>query len=131
MTLLYETLAGEDLELGTGTTTKTNPQGGTLPSTQISISVLGINGASTQATVAAWTPGAIAAGQSVSTTITIQGALTKDFVIASYDQMGANNLELGAFVQAANTVRVTLSNPTSTAITPTAGNIYLLVLHFR
>jgi hypothetical protein len=131
MTLLYETLCGEDLELGTGTTTKTNPGGGTLPGTQVSISTLGLNGAGTQATTQVWAPGAIAAGQSVSVLVTVQGALTSDFAIVSHDGMGANNLEIGAFVQAANTVRVVMSNPTASAITPSSGTLRVLVLHLR
>jgi hypothetical protein len=132
MTLLYETLAGEDLELGTGTTTKTAPGGGSLPSTQISISTLGLNGAGTQATTQVWSPGSIAAGQSVSVLVTVQGAVVSDFVLVSHDGMGTTgNLEIGAFVQAPNTVRVTMSNPTSLALTPPSGTLRVLVLHVR
>lgn len=131
MALVYETLMGEDLDLGVSTTSKTAPGGGTLNGTQISISTLGIDGADTQAGSAAWAPGEITGGQSAATTMTVSGATVGDMVLVSHAGMGANNLMLSAHVSSTNTVRIVMSNPTSSAITPTSATLKVLVLRAR
>jgi hypothetical protein len=73
---------------------------------------------------ATWDPANLAAdGDAVSTTIAVPGALTTDKVVASHDQIGANNVLISAHVQAADTVRVTLMNKTGGALNIASGTL--------
>lgn len=126
MTLKYEPAVGEDLNLGVSTVTVTNPGGGTLNGTQISLSTFSRTGPSAQAIQQAWTPGTIAAGQSVSTTVTVQGSVLGDFVVATFDQIGTSSLVIGAQVSTAGTVTVVIANPTAVAVTLGAGTLRVL-----
>jgi len=135
MAIKFETATGEDLDLGVGTVTKTSPGGGTMNGTQISISTFGIAGAPTQATHVSGPPldTIILAGQSINFSVTIVGAAIGDFVIVSYDSIGANNLIVSAFVESANLVRVVISNPNIGQFTVTndQGEFKVLVLKAR
>jgi hypothetical protein len=77
---------------------------------------------------ATWDPGNMAAdGDTVSTTITVTGAVTSDQAIATHDQIGANNVLISAHVQAADTVRVTLMNKTGGALDIASGTLAVKV----
>jgi hypothetical protein len=130
MPLLYETATGEDLDVGTGTVTKTAPAGGTMSGTQISISTLGTNGATTSAATATWDPASVLAAQSTSTTISWPGAQMGDFVLASFS-LDLQGCTLSAYVSAVNVVTAVISNPTTTAIDLASGTLKVLVLRPR
>jgi hypothetical protein len=127
MALVFDTATGEDMDLGTGSVTKLSPAGGTQGGTQISISTLGRQGATTSATTQAWTPGAVASLAQVTTTITVAGCQLGDFVLASFS-LDLQLLALGAYVSSANTVTVTLSNMTNASVTIGAGTLKVLPL---
>lgn len=128
MSLLFERVCQEDLNVGTGTTTVTSPTGGTLAGTQIGLHSLGVGQASATATVS---PGQIAIGSYYSTTIVVPGATVGDFVVASHDKILDSALVISAHVSAADTVRVVFYNPTASPITPASGTIKVLVLASR
>jgi len=126
-TAYYERVLQEDLNTGTGLTTKRNPGGGTLTATQVGIHSIGLGQARTSSS---WTPGAIANGSYATTTVTVSGCVVGDFVLCSYGAMQAG-LFLDAAVSAANTVTVNLGNLSGASITPAADYIYVLVLQSR
>lgn len=76
---------------------------------------------------AAWTPGAIAAGGTASTTVTVTGAALFDEVDNVAYSQDLQGLTLTAYVSAANTVAVRIFNGTGGSITPTAGNVRVRV----
>lgn len=123
----YERLVQEDLNVGTGTTTKRNPGGGTLAATQVGIHTLAVGQAETEAT---WDPSSIAAGSSTSTTVTVAGAALGDYVLASFS-LSLQGLLMTAYVSAANTVTVVLGNLTGAAVDLSSGTLSVLVLKSR
>jgi len=62
-----------------------------------------------------WTPGLIASGSSVSTTVTVQEAAIGDYVTVSAGA-SLSGLSLTGYVSAANTVTLILANPTTLGI---------------
>ena len=76
---------------------------------------------------AAWTPGAIAAGGSVSTTLSVPEATTADFVLASHDKILTSDLRITGNVSAAGTAQVVIHNPTSATVTIAAGTVRVVV----
>ena len=123
----YERLVQEDLNTGVSLTTKRNPGGGSLAATQVGIHTLAVGQAQTQAT---WDPASLAAGSSVTTTITVAGAALGDFVLASFS-LSLQGLFLTAYVSAANTVTVVLGNLTGAAVDLASGTLSVLVLKSR
>lgn len=71
----------------------------------------------------AWNPPNILAGGYTSTTITVTGAEPGDLALASHDQIGAADVIVSAHVQAVDTVRVVIFNPTAGAINIAAGDL--------
>jgi hypothetical protein len=130
MTLVYETLAGEDLDLGATTTTKSAPGGGSLSSTKISLSTFALDGATTTAATVTWNPGAIASLSSASTTVTVPGAAFGDMALSSLTISQAGLL-LDEYVSAANVITVSLFNPTAGTITPASSTLKVLVFRVR
>lgn len=132
MAVIVETLMAQDLELGTGTTVKTHPAGGTLNGHQISLSTFSLAGASGTATSASWTPSSltIVTGDQVSTTITVPGALPGDKVLASFTGM-TSALMISAHVSSANTVTVIVANMSGSTLTVAAGILSVLVFRTR
>lgn len=130
MALVFDTAVGEDFDIGTGTVTKFAPGSGTFVGTQISISTLGLQGATTVAATATWAPGAILNLGQATTTITFSGAAIGDFVLpsASIDLLG---LQLTAYVNAANTVTLVLTNLTGATVTPASFTAKVLPLRPR
>jgi hypothetical protein len=131
MAVIVETLCAEDLELGTGDTTKTHPAGGTLNGHQISLSSLslaGPGGNATKLTVGA--DNVITTQSTAQVTVTVPGAALGDMVLAACDGIATKTLLFSAVVSALNTVTITIYNPSSNPITLTAGHIWT-VLVFR
>ncbi len=127
MSLVYEKIISEDFNLGIGTTTITNPAGGTLPGTQVSLSTFAITGAKVTAT---WDPASVSAAQSVTTTVTVLGASLGDFTKASFS-LDLAGCTLDAYVSSANTVTAVISNPTTAAIDLSSGTLNVLVFSVR
>jgi len=123
----YETAKQDDLEWGVDTTVKRNPGGGQLTATQIGIHSMSVG----QAAVSqVWDPASIPALGTASTTVTVSGAALGDFVERSFS-LSLQNLLLFADVTAANTVTVTLFNPTTAAVDLDSGTLRILVLKSR
>ena len=123
----YERLCQEDLNTGIGTTSKRNPGGGTLAATQVGIHTLAVGQAQVQAV---WDPPSVAAGSSVTTTVTVPGAALGDYAHASFS-LSLQGLQLTAYVSAANTVTVVLGNLTGVAVDLASGTLSVLVLKSR
>lgn len=76
-----------------------------------------------------WTPtAALADGAVSSTTVAVLGAALPDKAIATHDKIGAKDVMISAFVQAADTVRVVLMNKTGAPLSIAAGTVYVTVL---
>lgn len=126
-TLYFETAKQEDLDVGTDTTTKRAPGGGTIAATQVGIHSLSVGQTGVEAT---WNPGEVAAGGKVSTTITVPGAALGDFVLRSFS-LDVQELSFTADVIAANTVEVVLANLTGSAVDLASGTLRVAVLRCR
>jgi hypothetical protein len=70
-----------------------------------------------------WTPGEIAAGATAGKDVTVTGAALGDSVAIGYTQDLADGLVIAGHVKASDTVRVTITNTTGGALTPTAGDV--------
>lgn len=123
----YETLKQEDVEWGVGATTKRNPGGGQLTATQVGIHSMSIGQAAVETT---WNPASIPALGTESLVITVPGAALGDFVERSFS-LSLSGLLLFTDVTAANTVTVTLFNPTTTFVDLPSGTVRVLVLKSR
>ena len=76
---------------------------------------------------ATWDPGDIGDTAVASTTITVAGAVAGDVVIASHDQISANDMIVSAHVQAADTARVVVHNKTGGNLNIGSGTLYVTV----
>ena len=76
---------------------------------------------------ATWDPGDIGDTAVASTTITVAGAVAGDTVIASHDQIGANDMIVSAHVQATDTARVVVHNKTGGNLNIGSGTLYVTV----
>lgn len=123
MARVFALLLQEDLNIGIGAATKPNPGGGDLTGTQIGRHSWGIG---QQSVTQAWTPGTVAVGGVVTTTVTYPGAALGDYVDRSFD-LSTQGLLLLADVTAVNTVTVVLANLTGAPVTIGAGNLKILV----
>jgi hypothetical protein len=130
VSIVVETLMGQDLELGTSTTSKTHPGGGTLSGHQISLSTFSTVGAAGSATTATWDPGNIVSGGSASTTVTVTGAALGDFAIASFS-LDLQGMVAHAYVSAADTVTVVLNNLSGGALNLASGTLKILAFKTR
>jgi hypothetical protein len=129
MSLLYEKVVQEDLNVGTSSAvTVTNPGGGTLTGTQIGIHSVAMGQVSFSET---WNPASIAAAGYESEDITVPGAAVGDFVLASLSTMVTNDMMLSGHVSAADTVKVILFNPTASPINLDEGTLSVLVFKSR
>ena len=128
--IIVETAMAQDLELGTGTTSKTHPSGGVLNGHQISLSTFSTVGADGSSPTATWDPSSVASGSQTSTTVTVTGAALGDFVLASFS-LSLQGLNLWGAVTAANTVTVYLSNLTGSAVNLASGTIKVAVFSTR
>lgn len=123
----YELLCQEDIDRGVDVVTKRNPAGGTQAGTQVGLHSFAVGGAAGSAT---WDPGAVSVGGEVSTAVTVNGAALGDFALASFS-LDLAGLTLSAYVSAANTVTVVLSNLTSGAVNLSSGALRVIVFATR
>jgi len=128
MSLTFERVVQEDIEVGTSTGTVTNPGGGTLSSTQFGIHTMGVG---QNAYTMTWSPGGITTLSYATTDITVSGASVGDFVLASHNKMLTNDLMISGHVSAADTVTVIIFNPTAGTLTPASGTLKVLVMKSR
>lgn len=129
MSLLYEKVVQEDLNVGTSAAvTVTNPGGGTLTGTQIGIHSVAVGQVSFSET---WDPASIAAAGYESEDVTVPGASVGDFVMATLSTMVTNDMMISGHVSAADTVKVILFNPTAGAINLDEGTLSVLVFKSR
>lgn len=75
-----------------------------------------------------WDPPSISAGLATSTTFTVSGADTTDFVLFTHTSSVSSLIVIQAFVESANTVRVSLANASSGAINVDSGTWKVMVL---
>ena len=74
------------------------------------------------------TPAAIVLNTTAEQTFTVNGLLTGDFVSCNKPTAQAGLGIVGCRVSAANTLAITFSNNTAGAITPTAAQVYLILV---
>lgn len=128
MSLLYEKVVQEDLNVGTSTASVTNPGGGTLTGTQVGIHSFAVGQVSWTED---WNPASIAAGEYEAEDVTVPGAAVGDFVMVSHASMLTNDMMIGGHVSAADTVKVILFNPTAGAINLADGTLRVIVFKAR
>jgi hypothetical protein len=128
---VYEKLVGNDLNLGQSTgIVVTNPGGGTIIGTQISLTTFSLAGADGSAPTLAWSPASVPAGQSVTTTLTVVGAQLGDKVDV-WANISLSGCQLTGYVSAANTITIVLANPTTAAVALGALTLTCLVSRVR
>ena len=129
MSLAYEKVVQEDLNVGTSAAvTVTNPGGGTLTGTQVGIHSIAVGQISQTAT---WNPASIAAGSYEAKDVTVPGAAVGDFVLAKLSTIVTNAMMISGHVSAADTVKVILFNPTAGALNLASGTLGVLVFKAR
>ena len=129
MSLLYEKVVQEDLNVGTSASVSvTNPGGGTLTGTQIGIHSVAVGRVAWNAT---WNPSSIDAGEYEATDITVPGAAVDDFVLVKHSAILTNAMMISGHVSAADTVKVILFNPTGGALNVGSGTLGVLVFKAR
>jgi len=128
MSLTYEKVVQEDLNVGTSTTTVTTPDGGSLTGTQIGIHSFAVGQIQQTET---WAPASIAAGEYESEDVTVPGAAVDDFVLVKLSTILTDDMMLTGHVSAADTVRVVLFNPTGSAVALASGTLGVLVFKSR
>ena len=129
MSLVYEKVVQEDLNVGTSASvTVTNPGGGSLTGTQIGLHSFAVGQIAFSET---WNPDSIAAAGYESEDVTVPGAAVGDYVMVSFNTMLTNDMMICGHVSAANTVKVILFNPTSGAINLGSGTLSVLVFKSR
>jgi len=126
MSLTYEKVVQEDLNVGTSVSVSvTTPSGGSQTGTQIGIHSVGVGQV---AFSKVWDPGGITTLSYSTTDVTVPDAAVGDFAIASHDKMLTNDLMLTAHVSAADTVTAIMFNPTGGTLTPAEGTLRVLVM---
>jgi len=128
MSLLYEKVVQEDLNVGTSTTTVTNPGGGSLAATQVGIHSFAVGQIAHTET---WNPGAIATLSYEAEDVVVPGAAVVDYGMVSLSTMLTNAMQLTGHVSAANTVKAVLFNPTTGSINLDSGTLSVLVFKSR
>lgn len=122
MSVKYEKIVEEDLNLGVSTATVTMPSGSTATGTQINLQTFALSASKT------WDPGSLANGAQTSTTVTVTGAVAGDMVLASLTTLdGTYKLILSAYVSAADTVTVLLANSSGGTLDCPSGTLKVLV----
>ena len=128
MSLLYERVVQEDLNVGTTTTTVTAPSGGSLAATKIGIHSVAVGQVKWSET---WNPASIATAGYESEDVTVPGAAVGDYVMVSLNTMLTNDMMISGHVSAADTVKCILFNPTAGAIDLGSGTLSVLVFKSR
>jgi hypothetical protein len=129
VSLVYEKVVQEDLNVGTSAAvTVTNPGGGSITGTQVNLASFAVGQIAFSET---WDPGSIAAGSYEAEDVTVPGAAVGDYVMVSLNTMLTNDMMIGGHVSAADTVKVILFNPTAGAIDVGSGTLSVLVFKAR
>lgn len=129
MSLVYEKVVQEDLDVGTSAAVSvTNPGGGTLTGTQIGLHSFAVGQIAWSET---WDAASIAAGSYEAEDVMVPGAAVGDYVMVSLNTMVTNDMMISGHVSAADTVKVILFNPTSGAIDLGSGTLSVLVFKSR
>lgn len=129
MSLLYELVVQEDLNLGTTANVDvTAPDGGDLAGTKIGLHTFAVG---LLAQTATWNPASISASGYESKSISVPGAVVGDHVMVSLSTMVTNDMQLTGHVSAADTVLAVLFNPTVGAINLAEGVLSALVFKVR
>lgn len=129
MSLLFEKVVQEDLNVGTsGSVAVTNPGGGSLFGTQIGIHSFAVGQLAFTET---WDPSSIAAGGYETENVVVSGAAVGDYVMVSLTTMSTNAMMISGHVSATDTVTVVLFNPTAGAIDVDEGTLSVLVFKSR
>lgn len=124
MSLRYEELVQEDLNVGVDRVWVGAPGGGELRATQLGIHTVARGQVAYEAT---WAPGAITAGSKASTTLTVPDATTGDFVLASHSKILTSDLRILGHISASNTAKVVIQNPTAATVTVPSGTVRVVV----
>lgn len=120
MAVPYEKVVAEDLNTGTGTVSVTMPNGGSDTGNKINLATFALTGS------ASWTPGSIAHDTQVTTTVTVTGAVVGDLALARFSLV-LSGLLIHAWVSAADTVTVAITNNTGSTVGLAAGTVRALV----
>lgn len=128
MAQVYQRIVQEDLNVGTGEVWLKAPGGGEILSTQMGLHSVARGQKAYEST---WAPGTITTGSKASTTVTVPDAEKGDFVLVSHDKVLTSALRMTGHINAADTVRVVIQNPTSASVTVASGTLSVLVLPVR
>lgn len=123
-----ERIVQDDLNVGTGTLWLKAPGGGEILSTQMGLHSVARGQKAYEST---WAPGTITTGSKASTTVTVPDAEVGDFVLVSHDKVLTSELRITGHINAADTVRVVIHNPTSASVTVASGTLKVLVVPSR
>jgi len=123
-----ERLVQDDLNVGTGEVWLRAPGGGEILSTQLGLHSVARG---QKAYTSTWAPGTITAAGKASTTVTVPDAEVGDFVLVSHDKVLTSALRITGHIDAADTARVVIQNPTSASVTVASGTLSVLVLSSR
>lgn len=127
-TAILGKIVKEDFYLGEGSVSVPAPAGGLQTGTQLNVSAFGYN------VSVGYAPSLpVAALSFVTADITVNGALVRHPVVASFDGAGyvaSKNLILSARVTADNTVTITIFNPTGAPVALGSGTLRVSVLMF-
>ena len=129
--ITVETLAAEDLDLGVGSIQKTHPNGGVMNAHQVSLSTLSVAGPSGLSYSESYQSPILSSGSSYGKVVTINGASPGDFVMASHDGLGDDDIIVSAHVQSVNTVRVVFANISGEQVVGHSGILKVMVFKVR
>lgn len=119
----YERICQEDIDIGTTTTEKRNPGGGTITGTQVNLHTFAIG---QTALYQSWAVPSLSNSTSTSQTFVHPGAALGDFVLVSYyDSIGG--LIFTSYVSAPDEVTVVATNLTGSVVTLATANINIIV----
>lgn len=122
--VVIEKAAAEDLALGVGTVTRTNPAGGAMTASKVNLASFALTTSQT------WDPGQVggAFASPVTVDVTVAGAQLGDVAAATHTGDFQNDaLFMTARVVAANTVRVCIHNHSGVVFNPGTGTLRVLV----
>jgi len=125
MSLLYEKVVQEDLNVGTTASVEVaNPAGGSLLGTQIGLHSFAVGQVAYTAT---WDLSSIASAGYEAKSITVPGAAVGDFVLASHNKILTDDLMISGNVSATDTVQVIIFNPSAGDVDLDSGTLSVLV----
>lgn len=121
MAVIYERAGAEDLDLGVGTGTRTNPGGGLMPIHQVNLASFALVASQV------YDPGLVTPGIPVALDVTVPGALDHHPVVVTFTGNMDHTLFPVGRVISPDTVRVTIYNVGLVAFNPGSGTLRTLV----